>query len=318
MKIRELLKSALLACVVMAAGVAAEVTPPRVNATGPSVEPIRFQITAHEESAAGRRIISDATVEGPPGMDFKVNLEDGRFKVGAGFLTDLAPGGGLTLRVRLDTRRLYGYSEAGLPLYEEDAQRHTLRVGFDEAVVLLPFGGGGDEGRLSIEITPARPGRAVRAPSGEATAPEIRIDKPSPGGAISIEASNAPHDFVVEAALLEDGREVARGAGNCLLEEARELLLQSDGGGAPLALNLTVERLEPDSKSGRTAVRFDLLGGDPARPDARAVLARNWAGVGGLNSEFTYDLSRTYPGQPGRKYELKFRIKLASGGAAGR
>lgn len=76
-------------------------------------------------------------------------------------MTDLADGGGLTIRARLDTRR---HSEAGLPLYEEDAQRHTLGLNFEEAVVLLPFGGGGDAGRLSVEIRPERveqrPGRA--------------------------------------------------------------------------------------------------------------------------------------------------------------
>ena len=311
MKKREMLTSILLALAVVAAGVAAEVSPPEVSATSAAEGRIRFRITAVEESAAGRKVISDATVEGPPGTDFNVKLEDGRFRVSARFLTDLADGG-LTLRARLDTRRLYGHSEAGLPLYEEDAQRHALRVGFEEAVVLLPFGGGGDAGRLSIEITPERAGRT---PAGDATAPEIHIDKPSPGGAISVEASKVPHDFVVEAALLEDGREVARGSGDCLLEESRELLLRSAGGAVPLALNLAIERFEPDSKSGRAAVRFDLLGDDPARPGARAALARNWAGVAGLGSELTYDLSQTYPGQPGRKYELRLRISLASAGA---
>src|SRR3712207_6672336 len=91
-----------------------------------------------------------------------------------------APGGGLDGRAKLDTRRLYGHSEAGLPLYEEDAQRHRLRVGFEEAVVLLPFGRGGDAGRLSIEIKPER------LPSGGANAPKITISKPSPGGSISV------------------------------------------------------------------------------------------------------------------------------------
>ncbi|HEX8337534.1 MAG TPA: hypothetical protein VF621_12440 [Pyrinomonadaceae bacterium] len=313
-----LLAPTLLAVAVIAAGFAAEVSPPKVSATGAADERIRFQITAVEESNAGLKIISDATVEGEPGTDFSVHLEDGRFRMRARFLTDPAPGGGLTLRARLDTRRLYGYSEAGLPLYEEDAQRHTLRVGFDEAVVLLPFGGGGDAGRLSIEITPARAGRAARTPAGETAAPEIQIDKPSPGGAISIEASKVPHDFFVEAALLEDGRVVARGSGDCLLEESRELPLKSAGGATPLALNLTIERFEPASNSGRAALRFDLFDEDPARPGVRAALARNWAGVTSLGSEMTYDLSQSYTGQPGRKYELKLRIKLAPDTAADR
>jgi hypothetical protein len=296
----------MLALALIAAGAAAEVSPPNDAAEGR----IRFQITAVEEGPAGRKVISDATVEGPPGTDFNVKLEDGRFRVSARFLTDLAPGGGLNVRARLDTRRFYGHSEAGLPLYEEDAQRHTLTLNFDEAVVLLPFGGGGDAGRLSIEIKPARLSRAERSSTGESDTPSITISKPSPGGAISIEATKVPHDFNVEAALLEDGREVARGSAECLLEESRELLLRStDGDAAPLALGVTVESYEPGAGSGRAAVRFDLLGGDPGR----TPLARNWAGAGNVGSEMSYDLSQVNVGTPGKRYELKLRINLAAG-----
>ncbi|MET0646956.1 MAG: hypothetical protein ABW208_10075 [Pyrinomonadaceae bacterium] len=320
MKRGMLLASTLLALAALVAGAAAEVSPPNVASGEPSDERIRFQITAVEEGAAGRKVISDAAVEGPAGTDFNVNLQDGRFRMSAKFSTDLATGGDLTLRARLETRRLHGYSEAGLPLYEEDAQRHTLRVGFDEAVVLLPFGGGGDGGRLSIEIKPARAGRQA---SGVSTAPEITISKPSPGGAISVEATKVPHDFVVEATLLEDGREVARGAADSLLEEPGELLLRpngaaGEGAAVPLALNLTVERFEPGAGSGRAAVRFDLFGDDPARAGTRTTLARNWAGVASLGSDLIYDLSQTYRGVQGKRYELKLRINLASADKADR
>ena len=314
MKIRTLLASTVLACAALLVFALAEVAPPHVSASVPAGERIRFQITAVEESAAGRKVISDAAVEGPPGTDFGVNLQDGRFEMSARFLTDLADGGGLKLRARLDTRRLYGHSDAGLPLYEEDAQRHALGLNFDEAVVLLPFGGGGDAGRLSIEIRPERVGRPGRVPAGDANTPEITIGKPSPGGAISIEAAKVPHDFVVEAALLEDGREVARASADCLLEETRELPLQrvgaapAGGDAVPLVLDLSVERFEPGAGKGRAAVRFDLLTGGAGR----TALARNWAGVANLGSEMTYDLSQTYGEDPGKKYELRLRVNLAA------
>ena len=311
MKLRGMLASTLLACAFILAAAASEVSPPKASSGAARGGRIRFQITAVEEHSGERRVISDAAVEGPPGTDFNVNLQDGRFQMSARFLTDLVPGGGLDVRARLDTRRLYGYSEAGLPLYEEDAQRHALRLGFDEAVVLLPFGGGGDAGRLSIEIKPER------VPSVGTNAPKITIAKPSPGGTISVEATKVPHNFVVEAALLEDGREVARGSADCLLEEPSELPLRPGGGGGeavPLALDLTVERFEPGAGDGRAAVRFDLHGGD----DARTALARNWAGVASLGSEMVYDLSQTYQGIPGKRYELRLRVTLATGEGAGR
>src|SRR5215217_4526821 len=173
MKTGTLLATTVLACAALMVFALAEVVPPNVSASVPAGGRIRFRITAVEESAAGRKVISDAAVEGPPGTDFSVNLQDGRFEMSARFLTDLADGGGLKLRARLDTRRLYGHSEAGLPLYEEDAQRHALGLNFDEAVVLPPFGGGGDAGRLSIEIRPERVGRPGRVPSGDANTPAI-------------------------------------------------------------------------------------------------------------------------------------------------
>lgn len=317
MKIRKLLASTVFAYVALMGFVVAEVSPPRVSASVPAGERIRFQITAVEEGSAGRKVISDAAVEGPPGTDFNVNLQDGRFRMSARFLTDLADGGGLKLRARLDTRRLYGHSEAGLPLYEEDAQRHTLGLNFDEAVVLLPFGGGGDAGRLSIEIRPERVGRPAGA---GADTPEITISKPSPGGAISIEATKVPHDFVVEAELLEDGRTIASASTNCLLEEPCELRMrragaaQAMGDAAPLALDLSVERFEPGPGKGRAAVRFDLHAGSPGA----AALARNWAGMASLGSEMTYDLSQTYRGDTGKRYELRLRVKLATGESSGR
>lgn len=317
MKRRTLLASTLLAFAFVVAAAAAKVSPSDVSAGASAGGRIRFQITAVEESAEGRKVISDAAVEGPPGTDFNVNLQDGRFRVSARFLTDLAPGGRLNVRARLDTRRLYGYSEAGLPLYEEDAQRHALSLDFEEAVVLLPFGGGAGVERLSIEIKPSRAGRSA---SGEADAPEITISKPGPGGAISVEATKVPHDFNVEAALLQDGREVARGSAQFLLEDSRELLLRpsgaagADADGVPLALNLTVERFEPGAGAGRAAVRFDLLGVG----GGRTPLARNWAGVAGLGSEMSYDLSQTYRGARGSRYELRLRIDLAAKGLPGR
>ncbi|HKC63158.1 MAG TPA: hypothetical protein VKB86_05945, partial [Pyrinomonadaceae bacterium] len=117
-------------------------------------ERLRFRITTIEERAGERNVVSDATVEGPAGTDFDISLQSERFKMNARFLTDLIEHNSLKVRAKLDTRRLYGYSEQNLPLFEEDNQNQTLQLGFDESVVLLPFGRGGANNRLKIEITP--------------------------------------------------------------------------------------------------------------------------------------------------------------------
>src|SRR5947209_8200454 len=92
---------------------------------------IRFQIATVEEDGNVRRIVSLSTVEGPPGTDFDINLQDARFKMSARFLTDLVAPGALKVRTKLNTRRFYGLSPKNLPLYEEDAQAETLQLGFD-------------------------------------------------------------------------------------------------------------------------------------------------------------------------------------------
>lgn len=281
-------------------------------------ERLRFHVTAIEESGGRSDIVSDATVEGPPGTDFDINLQGERFKMSARFLTDLITRDSLKVRAKLNTRRLYGYSERNLPLYEEDSQTQTLELGFDEAVVLLPFGRNGGDSRLKIEITPEVSPQGARLPSGKERPLEIKIQKQSPGGAISIQASKKPHRFTVEAALIEDGREVARGSNAFLIEEAGELRLKpTEGAGPevvsnPLTVNLTVNQYTRSSPAGEATIGFDLYGADRQAGQAQER-ALKWAGAGPLGSDMTYNLSDVYLKGSGKKYELRFRINLAQG-----
>jgi hypothetical protein len=279
---------------------------------------IRFQIAAVEEKAGARDVISEALVEGPPGTDFNVNLQGTRFKMNARFLTDLAGPERLKVRARLNTRRLYGYSERDLPLYEEDSQNQSLDLGFDEAIVLLPFGRNGGD-KLKIEITPAVSDQPVYLASG-ATAPlAIKILKQSMGGAVSIQASKNPHNFEVEATLLEDGAEVARGAANFLIEEAHELILKPyDGARAevadrPMAINLTIDEYARTRPADIVGVSFGLSLLDARNPDRREAIASNWAGTATLGGELFYDISGYYPNPSGKRYKLRIAVKPARG-----
>ena len=276
---------------------------------GASAARIRFHIVTVEEKGDERHVVSEAAIEGPPGTDFNINLQGERFRMKARFLTDRIRPDALRLRARLDTRRLYGYSERDLPLYEEDEQRQSLELGFDEAAVLLPFGRGGGDHRLKIEITPALSEQAA----GSERPLEISVLKPGPGGMVSFEASKIPHHFAVEAALLEDGREVARGAAPLLIEERQEIALQPEGGEGtahPLVVNLFIGRYVRSRPADQVAFGFDLYRADDG---ARATVEQGWAGITYLGSDVTYDLGDTHFGATGKKYELKFRFKLAPG-----
>ncbi len=289
------------------------------NASTGAPARIRFLITTVEERAGARNVISEATVEGPAGTDFQINLQGERFKMGARFLTDLVRPGALQLRAQLNTRRFYGYSPQGLPLYEEDKQSETLELGFDEAVVLLPFGRGGADDRLKIEITPSVGDERARLPSGKPRPLEIKFLKELTGGLIHIGASRVPHHFVAEATLLKDGQVVARGTAPCLLEEAREIVLEPTAEAPPeitarpLAVRLSVDEYTRSRPTDEVTLGFDVYRAAGTNGGARQRLAANWAGVGALGAPLNYDLSGVYAPTAGNKYELSFNVRLADG-----
>jgi hypothetical protein len=276
---------------------------------------IKFRIVTVEEKGPERNLVSESVIEGPPNTDFMINLEGERFRMQARFLTDLIRPDALKIRTKLDTRRLYGSSERGLPIYEEDEQSQSMELGVDEAVVLLPFGRNGGDHRLKIEITPVIT-QAATLPDGKARPLEITILKASPGGIINFEAMKIPHNFVVEAALLEDGYEVASGTAPLLIEEPQEIHLRKIGSGAEsVVVNLTIDRYARSRPADQVTFGFDIY--RPAANGGRGeVIARNWAGIASLDSSLKYELdSHNFYG-PGKKYELSFRFKLAPGEVA--
>lgn len=289
---------------------ASDRAPASINTSGAAQERIRFLITAVEEHDGARNVISEATVEGPAGTDFQIDLQGGQFKMGARFLTDRLRPDALHVRAKLNTHRFYGYSERKLPLYEEDKQSETLDLAFDESVVLLPFGhGGGDQ--LKIEITPSVSEQAALLPTGKARPLEINILKESPGGQIEIKATKVPHRFVAEATLLENGQEVARGASACLLEETQEIALQPTVAAQtrPLVVRLSLDEYARSRPSDQATISFDIYRVTDA--GQREQIAANWAGVASLGTPLSYDLSNLSAPDLGHKYELRFNIRLA-------
>lgn len=267
---------------------------------------MQFQIATIREHAGERTIISSSVIEGPPGTDFDIDIQGERFKMNAKFLTDFDQSNVLAIRAKLQTRRLYGYSPQGLPLYEEDEQSPALRLGLDEDIILLPFGRGSGEDRLKIEITPAMTEEPVYSPSGELRPLTINILKISPDGIVNIRASKIPHHYEAEARLLEDGREIARASANLLFEEAQELLLRSDT--QAIAVKLKINEFIRSRPSDQVAINFDIHRADKSG-NTREPVGLNWSGVARLGADINYDLSERYA----KKYELRFNIKIAKG-----
>jgi len=293
----------------------------RIQAAKPpgEMKRIRFQIATIAERAGERHVLSSSLVEGPPGTDFNIELQGERFKMSAKFLTDLVESNRLNVRAKLQTRRLYGASERGLPLYEEDQQQQALQLGFDEDIILLPFGRSGGDDKLKIEITPAMTDEPVRAPSGTLRPLGIKILKVSQGGTVNIQASRVPHRYDAEVTLLEEGREVARATANVLLEEAQDVFLQPDAQASdevrshPLVVRLNINEYLRGRPADEVAINFDIHRINRQTADQREPVGLNWSGVATVGADLRYDLSEAYAPHAGNKYELRFRIKIASG-----
>jgi hypothetical protein len=238
----------------------------------------------------------------------------------AHFLTDLIASDRLKVRTQFDTRRLYGYSERNLPLFEEDNQRENLEVSFDEAIELFPFclSGGGD--RLKIEITPSWSGETSLTAAGELRPMTIKLERPSPGNLITIEATKVPHRFALTAMLFEDSREVARGEiYNALIEEPQEISLKPNGqAGAdvlahPLSVNVGISRYIRSRPADEVAVEFSLSQISTQPGGRRENIATQGAGIDQLGSSLSYDLTDYYLKSRGRNYELRLLVNLAAG-----
>ncbi len=122
----------------------------------------------------------------------------------------------------------------------------------------------------------------------------------------------------MEAELLEDGRVVAHGTANYLIEEGQELLLlPNDQAGPeiarhPLVVNLTVSEYTRSRPADQATISFDIYRTDPQQ-GRREAIALKWAGIAGLGSDLTYDLRDIYLPSSGKNYELRFKVKLAEG-----
>lgn len=293
-KMRIILTLILLSCTVILAGdnspVAAENTQKR----------IRFQITTVGETRNERKILAQTTIEGDPGTDFDIDLQTGGFKMQSRFLSDLVSDDRLKIRARIETRRFYGMSPANLPLYEEDSQKKSFEIGFDEALVLLPHGRNVGAETLKIEIVPT-----LSEVAGAKTDRPIKIsfEKPVENSEISIRARKIPHWFAVEAVLLADGAEIARGTADCLIEEEKEIILQPAGDKAatPFRAKVTVDKFIRNRPQDLIGINFGFYQG------AEPILA-NGAGINLSGKDFVYALNGDLLSKD-KNFQLKFNVR---------
>jgi hypothetical protein len=117
---------------------------------------------------------------------------------------------------------------------------------------------------------------------------------------------------------MADGQEIARGTCNCLLEEAREIVLQPIGktdaemARQSLKVNFTVEGYTRSRPADTVAIKFDLLRAAVETGGESAGFITKGAGVATLGNDLIYGLEQVNLSGD-KKYELKFNVRLGNG-----
>lgn len=222
---------------------------------------LAFTIRCTETTADGTRTLYEATIDGPPATDFDLSLHDARFTLDASFVNEPTTNGGTDIRLHVESRRRFGTSPNGLPLWEEARQEHRVSVELDQQLELLPFGGAGPRGLLKFVIEPAASAKAAGAPIAIA----LHADETH---AIRVYAHRAPHWYTVDAALERDGVIVARASTRSFRDEPTHLAL-----GTLAAVDLRVAPPPYDDPRRAARVTFD------ARGAGGRTLARDWEGI---------------------------------------
>jgi hypothetical protein len=254
----------------------------------PAARGAHFVIRTVARSGGAREVLSSATVAGPPSCAIQITAEEGIFRLSARVVAR-AEADAVRLLARVETRRLAGHSDRGLPLYEEDVQSQTARLAGDGSQVLavFPFGRDAPADELSIEIVPSLAGAAPPSP-------EIRIERPGPAGWIRLEAEVVPRAVEIEAEIVAGGQVIARGSGTAFPDEMLRLPLAPVREGGPAAeLAITVDRYSAVCAAGPVGFTFDLDRFEPGIPpqaDARA-----WSGVTRPGAPADYQLDQ-WPG----------------------
>ena len=205
-----------------------------------------YMFRCFDERGAQRQLLYAAQVEGPEGTDFQIVLHDARHHIEATFVNEPLPSGGIDARIHLRSRRSWGLSPNGLPLWEEDDQRQSAQIGPDEQIDLLPLGGGGEAGLLKLEITPdVEPSMAVQPLS-------IHISQAAPQGAIEVSAYRSPHWYMADIALMRNGAAVAHATSRLFVDDGATVSL----GGT--AVHITPSVVPYENRWAFVAVRMDI------------------------------------------------------------
>ncbi|HEX7831778.1 MAG TPA: hypothetical protein VF787_19135 [Thermoanaerobaculia bacterium] len=227
------------------------------SASNATPQRVRYTIRCTEVVDAKERVVYEARVEGEPSTDFDIALRDARVAVTASFVNEPAANG-VDTRVRIETRRRFGNSPNGLPLWEEDRQQHRFTVGFDQQIEFLPFGGAGERGLLRLQIVPD-------AVATSAKPLDIAIDKLA-SDAITVRAYRVPHWYTIDATLLQHGAIRARATSRVFLDEPARIVIGD--------VRLTLTASSPSHADPRTTT---LLRFDGARNGK--TFARHWEGI---------------------------------------
>jgi hypothetical protein len=203
---------------------------------------VSYRVRLLERRGVETAVLATGAVSGPPETQLRLELRSDTVEFAA--LLGVAPEpDSATLAVDVFTRRLAGRSRRGLPIWEEDAYRRSVRLAWSDTARLYPGG------------PPARrpPGQWIEvivdaAPVGGATRPTEDVAAAADAPEFSLEAVARPRRVTV-VVLLVRGEAVSAPSTFDLVPDAaaRRVRLggRRRGGGGGTALDVSLARPEP-------------------------------------------------------------------------
>lgn len=158
---------------------------------------LTYVVRVLQRDGAEPRVLAVGTVSGPQDTDLRASLRSDTAEVEA-LLEVVADPDTATLTGAFFSRRLAGRSRRGLPLWEVDSYRRSMRLAWGAAVRLYPFGRVLPEQTRAVwlEIT------VMRSSAGGQTRPQETVTIADSSMMLSLEAVVRPRRSLVRITLL--------------------------------------------------------------------------------------------------------------------
>lgn len=230
---------------------------------------VTYAIEVVRAAAGSRRSLAAGRVSGPQETALRLALRSDSAEVEALFTVEPGLDTTVTLAGRFFTRRLFGRSRRGLPLWEQDDYQRTATIPWGRVARVYPFGPPRRQAADSLWIEIA----VMREPAGGETRPDEAVTLADSVLELRLEAVTRPRRAVVVLTLVRGDSASAPRTLDLVVEAPARAVELAVGAQGARRLEVGLARPEPPRAARERALALDadvvcLRVGEPgtARP----------------------------------------------------